>query len=126
LKDAAILVCKNGVHPSPGSANEYIGRRLDANRKDPPEKSFKEKIKKPLSDMVFRLWKTLGVPDNVCKAYKKESLKTSGRNHAWFVGVADPAGGSLPSDHKAFPTLTSFLLPDHLVSRRKMVACFES
>merc|ERR1711957_517216 len=74
--DAAIIVCKIGLHPSPSSANEYIGRQLDPKRKDPPEISFKAKIKKPISDMVLRLWKSMGVPDQVCQGYKKGSLNT--------------------------------------------------
>ena len=70
LKDqVAILVCKNGIHPSPGSANEYIGRRLNPDLKDPPEKFFKDKIKKPLTDMILTLWKTLGV--NICARNEK-------------------------------------------------------
>jgi hypothetical protein len=94
---ARIVVCKIGLHPSPGSANEYIGRRLDPERERPPEKSFKEKIKKPLSDMIFRLWQTMGVSKELCDEYKEKSLSPDRRNHGWLAGVPDPTD-SLPPD----------------------------
>ncbi|KAL3935529.1 MAG: hypothetical protein SGBAC_008972 [Bacillariaceae sp.] len=93
---SCILICRHKVHPSPGSANEYIGRNFDVTN-PPPEKSFTEKIKKPLSQMIFRLWETLGVPKDLCYRYKKESLRPARRNHAWVVGVPDPTG-CLPPD----------------------------
>ena len=55
FEQVAILINRNGVFASPGSANEYIGRRLDDERKEPP-KSFAEKIKKELTSMIGRLW----------------------------------------------------------------------
>jgi len=97
LEGAAILICRNGVFPSAGSAHEYIGRKLDPNLKDPPQKSFKQKIKTPLSDMVFLLWRTMGVPREQCYRYRKESLSPERHNHAWLVGVPDPTN-SLPPD----------------------------
>lgn len=116
-QDTAIVVCKNGVHPSPGSANEYIGRRLDPlGLRPPPEKSFKEKIKTPLSDMVFRLWKSMGVSGEACKEYKKKSLQPENRNHAWLVGVPDPTG-TLPPDTVFVPGMKS-AQPDELFVTR--------
>lgn len=103
-KRAFIVVCQAGIHPSPGSANEFIGRKLDSDRGDhpPPVKSFTAKISKPLSDMVLDLWKSLGVPERDIQNYKKESLKPDRRNHAWVVGVADSTG-SLPPDRIFVP-----------------------
>jgi hypothetical protein len=100
--DAIFVVCQAGVHPSPDSANEYIGRKLDPSRKAPPEKSFTTEIKKPLSDMVLELWESVGVPDRTIQKYKRESVKLERRNHAWVAGVADPTG-SLPPDHILIP-----------------------
>lgn len=93
----AILINKNGEFPATGSANHYIGRRLDDDLKRPPEPSFSTKIEKSISLMVTRLWTSMGVPREVCADYKKRSTKTSDRNHAWVVGVADPTG-KLPPD----------------------------
>lgn len=116
LPGAYIVICKTGVHPSSGSANEYIGRKLDPSLKAPPEKSFKSKIKKPLSDMVFRLWQTMGVPKQLCAEYKKESLNTDRRNHAWLVGVPDPTN-SLPPDTVFVPGMKTSGLSDIFVTR---------
>lgn len=66
LPNVAILINKNGEHPSPGSVNEYIGRRLDPLLKRPPEKSFKSKIKK-LSPIIINLWKSMNVAETLCK-----------------------------------------------------------
>jgi hypothetical protein len=122
-QDAAIVVCKNGVHPSPGSANEYIGRRFDTSLRPPPEKSFKEKIKTPLSDMVFRLWKTMGISDEACKDYKKRSLQPEHRNHAWLVGVPDPTS-ALPPDTVFVPGMKS-AQPDELFVTRSPCVKYE-
>jgi hypothetical protein len=117
LQGGAIVICKTGVHPSPGSANEYIGRKLDPTlRGEPPEKSFKSKIKKPLSNMVFRLWQTMGVTKQMCEEYKKESLTTDRRNHAWLVGVPDPTN-SLPPDTVFVPGMKTSQFADIFVTR---------
>jgi hypothetical protein len=117
LQGGAIVICKTGVHPSPGSANEYIGRKLDPTlRGEPPEKSFKSKIKKPLSNMVFRLWQTMGVTKQMCEVYKKESLTTDRRNHAWLVGVPDPTN-SLPPDTVFVPGMKTCQFSDIFVTR---------
>lgn len=99
---AAIVVCKNGVHPSPASANEYIGRALDDSRKKPPKKSFEQKIQKELKEMIARLWLSMGVPRHISQNYMKDSVKADRRNHAWLVGVADPTG-CLPADSVFVP-----------------------
>jgi hypothetical protein len=113
---AFIVVCQAGIHPSPGSANEFVGRKLDTSRKDPPIKSFTAKISKPLSDMVLDLWKSLGVPEHKIHNYKKESVKPDRRNHAWVVGVADPTG-SLPPDHIFIPGMGDTQPPQLFVTR---------
>lgn len=100
---AAILVCKNGVHPS-GKKNEYIGRKLDPSRKPPPPKSFKTEISKKLSEMILNLWESLGVPEHETKKYQKEALEPQRHNHAWIVGVADPTN-EIPPDHVYVPGL---------------------
>ncbi|CAJ1959026.1 unnamed protein product [Cylindrotheca closterium] len=112
---ACILICRNKVHPSPGSANEYIGRNFDG-ANPPPLKSFTEKIKKPLSTMLFRLWETMGVPKELCDRYKKESLLPSRRNHAWVVGVPDPTG-CLPPDTVFVPGIKNQGPYDFFVTR---------
>eukprot|EP00980_Cylindrotheca_fusiformis_P019273 scaffold6591_cov106-Cylindrotheca_fusiformis.AAC.3 len=114
LPGAALVICKTGVHPSSGSANEYIGRKLLQTKT--PEKSFKAKIKKPLSDMILRLWETMGVPKQLCAEYKKESLTTDRRNHAWLVGVPDPTNG-LPPDTVFVPGMKLAGNPDLFVTR---------
>lgn len=91
----AILICKNGEFPSDGSANEYIGRALAGG--DPPQKSFKSKIHKPLSDMICRLWKSMAVPERVFDKYKTRALEPDGRRHAWVAGVSDMTD-KLPPD----------------------------
>ena len=95
LSGGFMKICRGGIHPSPGSANNYIGMKLDPNRKEPPVKNFQEKISKPLSEMVFLLWQTMGVTREMCEQYKKESLAPARRNHGWLVGVPDPTS-SLP------------------------------
>lgn len=116
LKGAALLICKNGIHPSSSSANEYIGRQLDPTRKAPPKKSFEQKINKPLTNMVFRLWKTMGVSRELCDEYKKTSLKAGGRKHAWLVGVPDPTN-SLPLDSIFVPGMKAIQPTELFVTR---------
>ncbi|KAL3939751.1 MAG: hypothetical protein SGBAC_005577 [Bacillariaceae sp.] len=95
LKGAHILICRHKVHPTTG--NEMIGKKLDPEKKDPSDKSFKPKIAKELSIVLFRLWETLGVPADLCERYKTQSVLPNRRNHAWLVGVPDPTG-ALPPD----------------------------
>lgn len=98
FEGSSILICRGKVHPSPGSTNEFIGRKLSKERKPPPPKTFKADIKKkPLTQMIFRLWETMGVPKDICERYRKESVLPDRRNHAWLVGVPDPTG-CLPPD----------------------------
>ena len=116
LPGAHLVICKNGVFPSPGSANEYIGRKLDPNLKAPPEKSFQAKIKKPLTKMIFRVWQTMGVSEELCQKYAKESIKPEFRNHAWLVGVPDPTD-RLPPDTIFVPGMKTIQPTELFVTR---------
>jgi RNA dependent RNA polymerase len=51
-----------------------------------------------MSDMVLRLWQSIGVPSEMCNEYKKHCIQPSHRRHAWLVGLADPTN-ALPKGH---------------------------
>jgi hypothetical protein len=119
INEASLLICKNGVHPAPGTMNEYMGRKLDTTLKPPPLKGFKDQCKKkPLSDMILRLWHDMKVPEGVCSKYARKSLCAANRNHAWIGGFADPTG-SLPTGHMFVPGLQkSTLCPEEVFITR--------
>lgn len=111
----SILINKNGAFPS--LVNELIGRKLDPGlRGAPPEKSFKQAISKPLSKMILRLWKSMGVPERECKLYQKDSQGILRRNHTWLVGVADPTG-RLPPDTVYIPGMKTIRPAQVFVTR---------
>ena len=85
-----VLICKT----FPSKINMCMSRILDN-----PERVNDLGLKtfKPLTDMFFRLWKTMKVPKEMCEKYEKSSSRANGRNHAWLVGVPDPTN-SLPPD----------------------------
>jgi len=89
---AFLWITQQGMHPSQN--NLMIGRLLDPNAKPPP-KSFKPKR---ISDEILRLWRTLKVPQDICNAYAKKSVRARDLQHASVVGVADPTS-SLPVGH---------------------------
>jgi len=91
--EAVLLITQAGVHQN--QTNHYVGRLLDVNLKDPP-KSFK--IKRFQTDMIPRLWQSLGVQKHICMEYTNKSTQLEYLNHAYVVGVADPTG-SLPTGH---------------------------
>ena len=90
-----VLICRGGVHAS--VINSYIDRKLDPAAKPPPEKSFQQAIT-PLCEMIIRLWRGMGVPDDVSKAYGRRSRSPEHLSHAWLGGVADSTGW-LPPGH---------------------------
>jgi ribosomal protein L24 len=90
---AFLWITQAGMHPS--SNNVMMARKLDPNEKYPPT-SFIKNVKK-VSDDVLRLWQTLGVPEDVCETYAKNSFgKLSHLQHASVVGVADPTNSIPP------------------------------
>jgi hypothetical protein len=92
----ALILCRNGVYPKPGTTNDYIGRRLDASAKCPLRlQSFQPK---PLSDMILRLFQAVQVHPDTIRTYKTQSCTREGVNHAWLVGLADPTN-RLPVGH---------------------------
>ena len=116
---ACLVICQAGRHPT--QLNKYIGQWLNPELKSPPEISFQNLIK-PLDkrgkkkgkkdktededgsfrDMIPRILRGLGVPDDVCDDYVKKSKRIKGLNHSYIVGVADPTN-ALPPD-KVFVT----------------------
>jgi hypothetical protein len=90
-----LLITTNGQHPT--KLNQYIGRQLDKDLKDPPMKSFNASLR-PLSKMIIQLWEREKVPKEVVKAYTVRAKSPSGLKHAFIVGVADPTG-ELPLGH---------------------------
>ena len=111
---ACLLITKNGFHAN--KTNWYVGRKLDPSQKPPPQKSFDSKLKKPLSEMVTRMWKGLGVPEAVFEPYVKKATKNQYLQHAWIVGLADPTD-SLPPGHVFVPGLREHT-PDELFVTR--------
>ena len=114
---ACLVITQAGRHPTP--INSYIGRMLNPNLKDPPEKSFEALIKplnkKPLADnvdMIPRLFQGVGVPRNLCDSYVIESKRKSRLCHAYVVGVADPTN-SLPPGHVFVPGFASVSTPNN-------------
>jgi hypothetical protein len=88
LNESFIVICKNGLHPN--STNEMVGRLLDPNGRKITKTFEKDLKKKKLSDMITRIWKGLGVPEDVIADYVKRSLRPTHLNHAFLVGLGDP------------------------------------
>jgi RNA dependent RNA polymerase len=90
---AVILVNTNGVFPFPAhrhAACVLLGEK-------PPPKSF---VPKRLSPMIFSLFRSIGVPDDLLDLYAEEVQEERGKNlkHASLVGLADPTS-TIPSGH---------------------------
>ena len=102
MHEAFILI--NRVTPSQNT--RMVARLLDPNEKDPPDSWTPAK----LSDMIFRLWKSLGVPEKVGSKYITQSRKAENLKHSFVVGLSDPTS-MLPAGSIFIPGLHKANLP---------------
>jgi len=91
----AAVVIKN-VYPS--EENNQLGRHLDP--EGTPAKSWREKVRKPLSSMYQRMLIGYGVKESDVTTYTKKSRNSHKMRHAHLRGCTDPTG-KLP-EHKVF------------------------
>ena len=99
-QQAVMLV--NGKFPSPKA--QLVGRSINPDHplqvsSAPPSRETPEQlVKRGKSEMIPRLWKSLGVASSVCDKYKKQFKSWAHNKHTYVVGCTDTTQ-AIPSTH---------------------------